>query len=446
MDTEKMKYHVAVVDDDAQNLANAKGLLLENGMKVTCLTSGRDLLKFIKKKTPDLILLDVMMPEMDGFETLSALRSYEEENDLAMIPVIFLTGDNDSSTERRGLMAGASDFVCKPFNRDILVRRIRNTVTYNRTIETLTEEATTDRLTGFLNKAGGTAKVSAMCAEKSGVLMILDLDNFKLVNDLYGHDMGDKVLMAFAKIVRENTRKEDVACRIGGDEFLTFMPGDPDRTLAESMSKRLNEGLVKEAKDLMGEGFDIPLGISVGAVMVPDMGRDYGTLFSYADASLYRVKKNGKHGYEIYDPSSFAEEKSDDIESEFARMIRIVEERNLGDGAQLLGKDAFTATYRYIMRSLKRYKRCAVRILFALSREGSDEDYAQKAAAFGRILRRNLRKSDIVLHNKTGRFFVLLPELSENDAEGVIARVLKPAAASEDCGAEISFVTDSIMP
>ena len=445
MDTDKMKYHVVVVDDDAQNLANAKGLLIEHGMRVTCLTCGRDLLRFIQKKTPDLILLDVMMPGMDGFETLSALRSYEKENDRSMTPVIFLTGDNDSSTEERGLMAGASDFVCKPFNRDILVRRIKNTVAYNRTIETLTEEATIDRLTGFLNKASGTAKVSALCKDKAGVMMILDLDNFKLVNDLYGHDMGDKVLVAFSNIVRQNTRKEDVACRIGGDEFLTFIPQGADRDLVASLTGRLNESLVSEAKALMGEGFDIPLGISVGAVMIPDMGRDYGTLFSYADASLYRVKKNGKHGYEIYDPANFAEEKNDDIESDFARLLRIVEERNSGDGAQILGKDAFTAAYRYIMRNLKRYKRSAVRLLFSLSDEGNDEAFSDKAAAFGRILHKNLRKSDIILHNKTGQYFVLLPELSEDKAETVIARILKTAGKSENCGdIEISFVMDSV--
>ena len=440
-----MKYHVAVVDDDAQNLANAKSLLTENGMKVTCLNSGRDLLKFIKKKTPDLILLDVMMPQMDGFETLSALRSYEEENGTGNVPVIFLTGDSDAGTEQRGLMAGASDFVCKPFNRDILVRRIKNTVTYSKTIETLTQEATTDRLTGFLNKAGGTAKVSSLCAAKTGVLMILDLDNFKLVNDLYGHDMGDKVLMAFARIVRENTRKEDVACRIGGDEFLTFLPGDMDKDAVSALTKKLNENLLSEAKELMGEGFDIPLGISVGAVMVPDMGRDYGTLFSYADASLYKVKKNGKHGFEIYDPSFVTGEKSDDIEADFSRLIRIVEERNIGDSAQILSKDAFTASYRYIVRSLKRYNRGAVRLLFSLSVGEGGEDLAQKAAVFGQILQKNLRKSDIILHDKTDQFFVLLPELSEEAAEGVIARIIKLSKKNEKCGnMEVNFVIDSI--
>ncbi len=442
---EKMKYHVAVVDDDAQNLANAKSLLIENGMRVTCLTSGRDLLKFIKKKTPDLILLDVMMPEMDGFEALSALRKYEEENQKSMVPVIFLTGDSDSSTEQKGLMAGASDFVRKPFNRDILVRRIKNTVAYNRTVETLTQEATIDKLTGFLNKASGTKKVSSMCARDGGVMMILDLDNFKLVNDLYGHDMGDKVLMAFSKIVRQSIRKDDVACRIGGDEFLTFILGPGDRTVVESLTKRFNESLIKEARELMGESFDIPLGISVGAVMIPEMGRDYGTLFSYADASLYRVKKNGKHGFEIYDPASFAEEKNDDIESDFARLLRIVEERNSGDGAQILGKDAFIATYRYILRSLKRYKRVAVRILFSLSACEDDEAFTQKAAAFARVLHKNLRKSDIILHNRTGQFFVLMPELAEENAEKVIARILKTAAKPENCGdVEVSFVMDSI--
>ncbi|MBR5419864.1 MAG: response regulator, partial [Lachnospiraceae bacterium] len=219
-----MGFWIVVVDDEPLSLTNAKAMLNRHDMRVSCLRSGQDLLRFMEKNSPDLILLDILMPGMDGFDTYRALRQFEEGAGRAQIPVIFLTGEDNHETERRGLKAGASDFIHKPFDEDILLKRIHNSIVNSKTIESLTEEATLDRLTGFLNKASGTEKVSGLCRETTGALMILDLDNFKLVNDLYGHDMGDRVLVEFASIFRYNVRKEDVISRIGGDEFLAFFP------------------------------------------------------------------------------------------------------------------------------------------------------------------------------------------------------------------------------
>ena len=217
-----MSYWIVVVDDEPLSLTNAKNMLHSHGMRVGCLRSGSDLLEFVKTKTPDLILLDILMPEMDGFETYRALRRFEEKEGRPQIPVIFLTGEDNNEAERRGLKAGASDFIHKPFDEGILIKRINNTIVNRKTIESLTEEATMDKLTGFLNKASGTKRVTELCREERGALMIMDLDSFKLVNDLYGHDMGDRVLEAFSSVVRENVRAEDVVCRIGGDEFMGF--------------------------------------------------------------------------------------------------------------------------------------------------------------------------------------------------------------------------------
>ena len=185
---------VVVVDDEALSLTSAKTLLGSEDMKISCLRSGRDLLKFMDKNEPDLILLDVMMPEMDGFETLEILRKREKEEGKLETPVIFLTGDMDESTEQRGLKLGASDYIHKPFNKDILIRRINNTIQNSRKIESLTEDATVDKLTGFLNKTSGIEHICDLILRESGTFMILDLDSFKLVNDLHGHDTGDRAL------------------------------------------------------------------------------------------------------------------------------------------------------------------------------------------------------------------------------------------------------------
>lgn len=333
--------------------------------------------------TPDLILLDIMMPDMDGFEVYHRLRAYEKENSRSETPVIFLTGDNDSETEQKGLKEGAAD------------------------------------------------KITDICLTGTGALMIIDLDSFKLVNDIYGHDMGDKVLAAFAGIMKKNTRSDDVLCRIGGDEFMAFCYNAVKEDAVAAFTRRLNEQLIEEAGRLMGEDFDIPLGVSVGAVFVPEHGTDYGTLFMYMDKALYRVKNRGKHDYWIYDPGEYDEPaENDSPEEELARITKVLEERNETDTAMWLGKDAVTWVYRYIRRMPYNYSRNVVRILFSLfgRNNGRSGVFEEAEKAFGTILQDILCRNDIIMQVRTGRFFVLLTGAGENPtlyAESVADRIIE---------------------
>ena len=121
-----MNERIVVVDDDAIILRNADSTLSKGGFKVTCLKSGKMFLKYVKKNPVDMLLLDIRMPEMDGFETLQALRSWERENFRKTTPVIFLTASDDEETETRGLSLGAMDFITKPFASEVLKLRVSN--------------------------------------------------------------------------------------------------------------------------------------------------------------------------------------------------------------------------------------------------------------------------------------------------------------------------------
>ena len=419
-----MGYWITVVDDEPLSLTNAKNLLRSRDMRVSCLRSGEDLLEFIANHTPDLILLDILMPGMDGFETYRSLRRYEEEEGRAKIPVIFLTGERNSETERRGLRAGASDFVHKPFDEDILIKRIKNTIVNSKTIESLAEEATIDKLTGFLNKESGSDKVAGLCKKTSGTLMILDLDNFKLVNDIYGHDMGDRVLVAFAGIMKENVRSEDVICRIGGDEFMAFFAEMHEEEAVESLTRRLNGQLMREAELLMGKDHGIPLGISAGVAFTSPDANDYQILFRYADSALYEVKRNGKHGYSIYDPLAYADDTEVDLDQELLRVIQITSERGDGKGALVLGQEAFSWNYRFVERYMMRYGGTVTRILFSLSSEEKGIIFSEMVSEFGKSLKDSLRRIDIVLKWQQSQYFVVLSQLTEKDIPGVIDRIM----------------------
>ncbi|SHK26663.1 diguanylate cyclase (GGDEF) domain-containing protein [Selenomonas ruminantium] len=446
-----MGYWIVVVDDETLTLTHIKRILREQDMRVSCLRSGRELLKFMTKNIPDLILLDIQMTEMDGFETYQELRRMEEHAARKPTPIIFLSGIETSEAERRSLEQGASDFIRKPVHKDILIKRIMNAVKHTKDIENLKEEAALDKLTGFLNKTAGTSKLTKLCAERSGMLMILDLDNFKLVNDLYGHSMGDKFLVAFADVIRRNIRAQDVMVRVGGDEFMGFFGYMNDETALSSLHHRLNGELHKEAVRLAGAGFDIPLNISIGAALVPEYGRDYEILFSLADSALYKVKQNGKNGSRIYGQEGEHDlSGDDDIKKEFARITQIVEGRHGRGGALLLNLEQFSLIYRFIRQFYKRYGGMIVKLMFILSAEGSDgerpyrlKDVAEK---FGLCLQDSLRKSDMILRHKSNQFFVLLQNLSEEDFPTVFRRIMNAWEAEEHhTGIHIEYLMEYVI-
>ncbi len=415
---------VVVVDDEALSLMNARNLLNEEDMQVSCLRSGKDLMKFVNKNEPDVILLDVMMQGMDGFETLSALREFEKEEGRRRTPVIFLTGDNDSDTVQRGLKAGAADFISKPFDRKIMVSRIHKTIANSNVMKSLVEEASQDKLTGFLNKEIGRRRISELCSTKVGALGVMNFDNFKMVNEIYGSNMGDRLLKAFADIVRSNTRTGDVVSRVGGDEFIGFFSGMTEEMAVASLSARLNEQLNQRARALMGEDYDIPLGISIGIVFIPDQANAYETAFKYADEAIYRVKQIGKHGYGIYS-SDKNDEQEVNIESEYKHLSKLVDEYAENNGALCVGRDPYANIFSYVYKLSKVFGHDVVKALFVLKKDSSVESYIFKDAKkkFIEIIREFVGEIDIIVPNKQNEFMVLFPQAEDREAKATADKI-----------------------
>ena len=417
---------IMVVDDDTANLKAAGSILSKNNMRVTALKSGRALLNYITENgAPDLVLLDIMMPEMDGFETLEKLRELEKNLEIHEIPVIFLTADEKTGTETRGFEMGVSDYIRKPFNPEVLLRRIDKIISTQSEMKNLKNEATIDKLTGFLNKGATTTELSKMCIEKAGCLMMIDLDSFKLVNDIFGHEMGDKVLISFANIIRETVPKGSKYGRIGGDEFVSFCTGVDSEEIVADITKQLNEKLVASAKEMMGEDMSIPLGTSIGAIMVPKHGNDYASLLKLADKSLYVVKKNGKHGYALYTTDLFEEEDESAV-MDINTISEIMGERNIPNVAMQLDTEAFSYVFRYTTRYFVRNRINSCKVLFTLEQvEGSDPTaYKNCCDEFGNHIREALRKSDVLTRSRFNQYFVMLTDVREEFVERVIAQIV----------------------
>ena len=416
---------IIVVDDDTANLKMAGHILSKNNMRVTALKSGSAFLDYVNDNgMPDLVLLDIKMPVMDGFETLGKLRQIEQQKGLMKTPVIFLTADEDVDTETRGFEVGVSDFIRKPFNPDVLLRRIGNIMSNSQEMHDLKSEATIDKLTGFLNKGATGVELSKMCSETSGCLMMIDLDSFKLVNDIYGHDMGDKVLISCADIIQRNVPAGSKCGRIGGDEFTSFAVGVSTEEQVADITAKINEEITASAKQLMGEDMNIPLGASVGGIFVPRYGNDYTSLLKLADKILYTVKKNGKHGYGIYDDEADDEEGAAALD--IHALSEILGERSIQDVALQLDKDSFSPVYRYVIRYIMRHHINACKVLFTLAPAGGNAttEFYDNVDEFGNHIRSSLRKSDIFMRNSKNQYFVFLTDIRADSIDKVVSNLI----------------------
>jgi len=415
---------VIVVDDNASNLKVAGHILSKAGMRVTALKSGQVALDYIRKNGfPDLIMLDVNMPGMDGFETMKLLQEEMEPGN--EVPIVFLTAEDGQEQETRGLESGAMDYIKKPFDPEVLVSRVHKILEIQKQMKFFARNAELDPLTGFLNKAASEARMDRLCNEEKGLLCVLDLDAFKMVNDLFGHDVGDQVLIMFARALKANLRKDDECGRIGGDEFVVFLKNMKDSKELEHFASRINEEYINGAKAIMGERTPFSAGVSVGAVLVPEYGKDYPELFHLADQALYIVKKNGKHGGRLYTMlNQDGENRNRELSLE--TITAILEERMEAPSAMWMGRDVFGSIYKYMVRYMDRYHSSAFRVLLTLKvgAEISDSERTELIIQFRRKIRNSLRNSDVMMECGDNQLFLLLPEIYEHDIDRVIGRLL----------------------
>ncbi|MCR4989960.1 MAG: response regulator [Lachnospiraceae bacterium] len=418
---------IIVVDDDTSNLQVAGSILSRNNMRVTALKSGRKLIEYIGEgNVPDLILLDILMPEMDGHETFKKLRAKEEELGIPAIPVVFLTADESTETESRSLDAGAADFIRKPFDPDALVKRVEKILGNEEKIQQLTEEASVDQLTDLYNKVTIHRLIANELPQRTGALLIIDLDFFKQVNDIYGHESGDRVLVAFSEMLQKNMRQEDMVGRIGGDEFMAYISDSDSPASIAGLCSRLNEGVDALAKEILGDDFNLPLGVSIGAVFVREKGARFEEEFKKADEALYNVKRNGKHNYDIYGEVNEVESVKNAEFGDIQKISMMLEERSKSNYALWLGHDAFSSIYRFMVRYIQSYHGDAFKVLFTVEPvKEVDDDYAKMLIrSFGDMLNRSLRKSDIMMQIGFNKFFLLLPEVKAQYIEGVTKRII----------------------
>jgi two-component system, cell cycle response regulator len=237
---------VLVVDDSQPIHALVKSVLADDPIEVHSATNSTYGLTLAASLKPDLLLLDVNMPEIDGFEFCRRMKA---DANLWSVPVIFLTSKSETCDKVQGLEMGAMDYITKPFEAAELQARVHASLRIQRVIKTLEDSSLVDTLTGFGNRKQFNQRISAEVSvrARSGrplTVSYIDIDGFSAINNCYGQSFGDGVLTSVAHVIRESYRPEDALCRLGGDDFAILMP-DTSIDQAIAIAARMKTGLSK---------------------------------------------------------------------------------------------------------------------------------------------------------------------------------------------------------
>ncbi|MBF0329176.1 MAG: diguanylate cyclase [Nitrospirae bacterium] len=295
--TAQQEQRILIVDDKSLNI-QVLNELLNNDYHVFFSTSGVDALERIPGLKPDLILLDIMMPDMDGYEVCRRLKADPESAD---IPVIFITAMTEEDNEAEGLNLGAVDYITKPFNPAIVRLRVKNQLELKRQRDLLSQLSLLDSLTGIANRRSFDEYLEREWrrATRTGSLVgliMLDIDYFKNYNDTYGHAIGDECLKAVAKSVETALeRPADFAARYGGEEFACVLPETDLQgavVIAEHIKAAVRRLDIPHSSSQIAPYVTVSIGVSV---MLPSSGLQPKALIEAADLMLYDAKHKGRN-------------------------------------------------------------------------------------------------------------------------------------------------------
>ena len=427
--------NILVVDDNKLNLAAAKKVLCSD-YKVTAVMRGEQALTFLESNDCDIVLLDINMPEMDGFEVLQRIRMTERCRNL---PVIFLTADSDSETETRCFKAGAIDFIAKPFVPEVMLSRIGRVLELEelrrnladrleqktREVSDMKSKSRQDVLTGLWNRAYTEEKVNELIAGgEMGALMMIDMDNFKAINDNYGHIAGDQTLKMFADTLRRFASEGDVLCRIGGDEFVAFIKNVTSKSEIGNLASDIISDLCYKLEQCK---FETNSSVSIGIAQTPEDGTEFNKLYNCADKALYYVKQNGKNSYHFFSDKVQAETDRGGKTVDLNYLRDFMSRADSGRGAYLLDFESFHHVYNFIRRFVERSSREVQTVLFTVSETGEPDATETELALelLEKAIYTSLRRSDVSTRYSSKQIIVILMDANAENGDIVSGRIIE---------------------
>ena len=292
----KEKSKLLIVDDEKMNLKVLTNILISDYTIFTA-TNGKEAIQRAMEYNPDLILLDILMPEMDGYQTLSEIKKTEK---IKKIPIVFITGLNSDEDEEKGLSLDAADYITKPFSAMIVKIRVRNQIQIVNQLKMIEHLSLTDQLTDLPNRRYFDERINMewkqAVREKTQIsLLLIDIDKFKEANDLYGHQHGDIVLKILAGLLKKSLKRPgDFTARWGGEEFIILMPNTSPEGAFE-VAEKIRADVEKEDINL-DDGKKIHITVSIGVnSYTPGKTCQIQSFISNTDKALYAAKNAGRN-------------------------------------------------------------------------------------------------------------------------------------------------------
>ncbi len=293
--THNMNQDVTIlVVDDEMPIRHLMSLLLKGFGTIEMAGSGKEALEKVNTLNPDLIILDVQMPEMNGYEVCQTIKGNDKTSS---IPIVFLTANSSNEDEEYGLEIGATDFIRKPISPRIVSARVSNILNLQQATRKLELVASTDPLTGAFNRRHldlvGINELSRSKRYKSTfTILMLDIDHFKEVNDNYGHDIGDEALIETVAVIKKNIRGEDLLFRLGGEEFAVMLPETPKLAAFDTAERiRIAISRIVIQTPIAPLCFTISIGIAENS----QEDDNIDVILKRADESLYQAKSSGRN-------------------------------------------------------------------------------------------------------------------------------------------------------
>jgi diguanylate cyclase (GGDEF)-like protein len=299
MTVETKTPRIMIVDDIPGNIRTLAEILKDDN-NISMVTTGQEALEIAAAKQPDLILLDVVMPEMNGYEVCEKLKADPATRD---IPIIFVTGQNEDRDEALGLELGAADYVTKPAKPAILKARVRNHIETKWQKEALVRLSNIDGLTGVANRRHFDHFLEqewrrGVRGSLGLAIIMLDIDHFKKYNDHFGHGAGDECLKKVATTLNKSLlRSTDLLARYGGEEFAAILPQVErygTERVAEKMRANIEGLMIPHPKSDTSEHVTVSMGC---ASIFPTRGGSPKPLLEAADEMLYAAKENGRNQF-----------------------------------------------------------------------------------------------------------------------------------------------------
>jgi diguanylate cyclase (GGDEF)-like protein len=290
-------YKVMVVDDSIPSRNRTKVMLQSQQFKVLAAAHGEEALRYFEDHDDiRLVVTDYHMPVVDGMELVLNLRKTHPKH---LLGIIAITSNEDESVAAKFLKHGANDFIVKPFGKEELICRVNNTIEAQEKIETIANLVNIDPMTGALNRRYFFTEMEKYMQEatqnqESYMLGIVDIDHFKSINDTYGHDVGDKVIIAVAKRLQSEAKGLDLVSRLSGEEFGVVLK-NISREKAVAWFVKMRANLANEPIEI--DGRTIKITVSMGLASGVDL--EFEELMEQADSALFEAKRDGRNRVEI---------------------------------------------------------------------------------------------------------------------------------------------------